>query len=210
VTEVTALEFDTPMGPVWPAAKYLAVCAWPDSLPQRTRLVKALLHASARAAGYRHPGPDARVLERRLIRATERLEKAFTAAEVAQLKGMPAELQFRGLRVQMPSRHAVGRRGNVSLKQLQALAANDWQAPADKRDLLLGDNDFRTRVWRRFLPALPYVIPLKLYVQDHPADLVALMRNPEWLLPALASSEHWAAELSNSCPADFIQLVRHQ
>lgn len=211
MSEATALPFDTPLGPLLPAAMYLAACAWPDSWPQRSRLVESLLHGGARAAGYRHAGPDARVIERRLTRGSERLALAFQAAEVAQLGSLPAGVEFGPLTLSLPSRHAVGRGGRVSVKRLQAMAANDWQPPDDPRDYAEGDDDFRNRVWRRFLPALPYVIPLKLYLhrQAEPPELVTLVRNPEWLEDALTSAEWWAAEQlpKLAARAEFIRLV---
>lgn len=229
MTEGAALPFDTPLGPVLPAAMYLAVCAWPDSWPQRSRLVESLLHAGARAAGYRHRGPDARVLERRLNRGGERLELAFQAAEVAQLALMPAEFaipvtvehpeRYRlgryepgVLKVRLPSFAAIGRGGRPAVKRLQALAANDWRPTGDPRDLALGHDDFRNRVWRRFLPALPYIITLKAYLQAQPApvDIVTLVRNVEWLDEALRNADSWRASLSHleAVPADFITLTR--
>lgn len=210
MSERTPLEFDTPMGPAWAAAKYLAVCAWPDSWTQRTKLVRALLHAGARAAGYRHPGPDARVLDRRLNRAAERLEKAFQAAEVLQLATLPPELQAGPIRLLLPGRHAVGSGGRVSLKRLQALAANDWEAPDDPRDLVEGDDEFRRRVWRRFVPALPYIIPLKMHIQAEPVDIVTLVRDTAWLEPALTAAERWREIIhqETSITAELIELVR--
>ena len=194
--EVTLLEFDTPIGPVWPAAMYLAVCAWPDNWPQRTRLVKALLNAGSRAAGWRHPGPDARVLERRVNRACDRLEKAFLAAEVAQRHAI---------------RDLIYPSGRVSIKRLQSAAAHDWQTPTGPRDPEEVSNDFRTRVWRRWLPAMHYIIPLRLYIQADQVSLMSLMRETEWLNDALTSSERWAVELlplQDRIKADTVRLVR--
>lgn len=229
MSEVSCLEFDTPLGPVWPAAKYLAVCAWPDSWPQRSNLVEALLHGGARAAGYRHPGPDARVIERRLNRGVARLCKAFQAAELAQLATIPAEwripirLEYADryalgkyepgtLAVRLPSYRAIGRDGRPAVKRLQALAAAGWKSSDDPRDLAFGDDDFRSRVWRRFLPTLPYAVPLKLHIeaQPEPLDVVTLVRNPEWLDSCLDSAELWRAELSrlDNVPAEFIRLTR--
>lgn len=210
MSEVTALRFDTPLGPVLPAAMYVATCAWPDSWPQRSRLVDSLLHAGARGAGYRHAGPDARVIERRCDRAAERLHYAFQAAEVAQLALLPAEIKAGPLTLSLPSRHAVGPSGRASVKRLQGLAASGWAAPHDPRDLALGDDDFRTRVWRRYLPAIPYIIPLKLYLQEQaePPDPATLVRNTEWLEPALERAELWAAMLGEleNVPAEFIRF----
>lgn len=189
--EITALEFGTPMGPVWPAAMYLAACAWPDSWPQRTRLVRALLHAGSRATGWRRPGPDRRVLERQVNRATERLEKSFLAAEVAQ--------------------RSLLHDGQVSIKLLQKGAAHGWQAPKGHRDPDNVANDFRVNIWRRFLPAMHYIIPLKLHIQAQPIDIISLCLNTEWLDDALTSSKFWATTLlpmQQRIDADIIRLVR--
>lgn len=208
MSETTKLPFDTPLGPVLPAAMYLTVCAWPESIPQRDKLVEALLYAGRRAAGYKPAGgPLARELERRINRACERLERGFQAAEVGQLAVMPAEFNLGRLRLRLPSHPAIGRGGAPSVKRLQALAANDWEPTPE---LAWGDDDFRTRVWRRYLPALPHLIALKMHIEDRPTDLVDLVRNPEWLEPALVLAERWADELSKlpHVPAAFIRLTR--
>ena len=205
--EESPLEFDTPLGPCWAAAKYLAVCAWPDNQSKRTLLVQALLHAAAEAAGYRYPWPERRDrVMPRIDRATHRLNKhGFVAAEHARQRCIPTGFKFRvtfhdperyhigkytpgTLETFFPNRRAVGRGGRVSLKKLQLLA---------------GGPDWKKRTWKPFLPAVPYIIALQDQfppgvnadgtVRDiEVPDLVTLCRAIDWLEPALICAERWA------------------
>lgn len=224
--EESPLEFDTPMGPAWAAAKYLAVCCWPDNQSKRTLLVRALLRVAAEAAGYRYPWPERRErVVQRIDKATQRLNKhGFVAAEIARLKCLPTGFKFPvmfhdperyhigkytagTLEVTWPNSRAVGRGGRVSLKKLQLLA---------------GGPDWKKRTWKPFLPAVPYIIALQDQfppgvnadgtVRDiEVPDLVTMCRDTGWLEPALICAERWACrDLPDGGIAtkDLIRLFR--
>ena len=180
--EESPLEFDTPMGPAWPAAKYLAVCAWPDNQSKRTLLVRALLRVAAEAAGYKYPWYEHRnrVLKR-IDRASYRFEKhGMRAAEKARLKGLPHEWnipvtwehteRYRFdkfepgiLQVVFPNHRAVGQHRQVSDKRLDFLAGKNWNFRGDSSETVKGDANFRKETWIPFRPAVPYIIGLQNY-----------------------------------------------